>query len=85
MECRMAGKGNASPQPAEHHRKTSSTPEGASVPLFGRGREFFALGEVRNARHLPADWYLPTFLLLTIFTEILHFVQNDDEGGKGST
>ena len=41
----MAGKGNASLQPAEHHRKTSSTPEGASVPLFGRGREFFVLGD----------------------------------------
>lgn len=34
--------GNASPQPAEHHKKTSSPAEGASVPLFGRGREFFA-------------------------------------------
>ena len=44
MECRMAGKGNASLQPAEHHRKTSSPPEGLSVSLFGRGREFFVLG-----------------------------------------
>ena len=40
-------------------------------------------GQARNVLCLlPADWYLPTFLSLTIFTEILHFVQNDSEGGK---
>lgn len=32
---------------------------------------------------LPADWYLRAFLSLTVLTEILHSVQNDEwEAGR---
>ena len=37
-----------------------------------------AAGENQPLANLPADWYLPALLSLTILTEILRFAQDDD-------
>jgi hypothetical protein len=81
-----APKGEKRPK-AANHRNAVSADESKGIqpePAGSRKLEADCL-HLYPQRLLPADGYLIAAATLSAFTEILHFVQNDDGGGKEST